>query len=81
MEKELEPIKDLEFVITDEMREILFKMIIIKQIIEKEKISKRERKMLEKHKKELLDSFRKQLHILNPKQIAIARAFLSSKKI
>lgn len=60
MEKDLgklNPLKDLEFTINDEMKEIIFEMLAIQQMLEQEELSKRERKMLEKHKFEMLDKF------------------------
>ena len=43
-------------------------------------LSKRERKMLEQQKQELLNSFRTDLQQLNPTQTMIVRTFLSGKK-
>lgn len=80
IDERLEPIKDLEFTIDDEMKETIFEMLAIQQMLENEELSKRERKLLEKCKKELFDSFKNDLQQLNPSQIAIVRAFLGGKK-
>lgn len=80
IDKRLEPIKDLEFVISAEMEETLLEMLAIQQILDNNEISKRERKMLEKQKMKMFDEFREKLHTLNPSQIAIARAFIGGKK-
>ena len=80
IDKRLEPIKDLEFTIDEEMKEITFEMLAIQQMLENEDLSKRERKMLEKHKLELIDKFRLKLQQLNPSQVAIVRTFLGSQK-
>ena len=74
------PIKDLEFTINNDMEEEVFVLLSIQQILNCNELSKRERKMLEKLKFEILDDFRSQLHNLNPTQIAIARTFLNGKK-
>lgn len=74
------PIKELKFTINDDMKEILFEMLAIQQLLENEDLSKREKKMLEKRKSELIDKFRLTLQQLNPSQVAIVRAFLSGKK-
>lgn len=80
IDKRLEPIKDLEFTIDEEMKETIFQALSIQQILDNEELSKRERKMLEKHKLELIDKFRLKLQQLNPSQIAIVRSFLGSQK-
>lgn len=78
MEK-LNPIKDLEFVITDDMKETIFEMLTIQQLLNKEELSKRERKMIEKQKQKLFDEFRTKLQELNPTQTLIVRQFLNLK--
>ena len=80
MDKRLEPIKDLQFVINEEMEETLIEMLSIQQILDNNELSKRERKMLEKQKMKIFDEFREKLHTLNPTQIAIARTSISVKK-
>ena len=81
MDKRLEPIKDLEFNFNEEMKELVFDMLAIQQMLNNEEFSKRERKQLEKYKMQLVDSFRTELQVLNPTQVAIVRAFLSGKKM
>lgn len=78
--EKLNPIKDLEFVITDDMKETIFEMLTIQQLLNKEELSKRERKMLEKQKQDLLNKFKTKLQELNPTQTIIVRQFLSSQK-
>ena len=79
MEK-LNPIKDLQFNITEDMKETIFQLLVIQQMLDSEKLSKRERKMLEKQKFELLDDFRTKLQQLNPTQTIIVRQFLNGEK-
>lgn len=78
--EKLNLIKDLEFVITDDMKETIFQMLTIQQLLNKEELSKRERKMLEKQKQDLLNKFKTKLQELNPTQTIIVRQFLSSQK-
>ena len=81
LKERLKPIKDLEFIIDEEMKETIFEMLAIQQMLENDELSRREIKLLEKHKKELIDIFRLKLRQLNPNQIEIVRAFLGNKKI
>ena len=76
-EKDLEPIKNLQFTITDDMRKTIFQLLLIQQMLDSEELSKREEKILEKQKFELLDDFRTKLQQLNPAQILVVRKFLS----
>ena len=78
-EKDLEPIKDLQFTITEDMKETLFQLLVIQQMLDSEELSKRERKMLEKQKFDMLDDFRTKLQQLNPAEIIIVRQFLNMK--
>jgi len=80
IDKRLEPIKDLEFVIDEEIKKTLLELFTIQQMLEKEKLNKSDKKMLEKHKSELIDIFRIKLQQLNPTQTAIVRAFLKGEK-
>ncbi len=63
IDERLELIKDLEFIIEEEMKETIFEMLAIQQMIGNEELSKREIKMLEKHKLELIDKFCIKKHI------------------
>ena len=78
--EKLNPIKDLEFVITDDMKETIFEMLTIQQILKSDELSKRERKMLEKQKQDLLNKFKTKLQELNPTQTIIVRQFLNIEK-
>ena len=62
------------------MKETIFEMLTIQQLLNKEELSKRERKMLEKQKQDLLNKFKTKLQELNPTQTIIVRQFLSSQK-
>jgi len=79
IDERLNPIKDLEFVITDDIKETIFEMLTIQQFLNSDDLSKRKRKMLEKQKQDLLDSFKTKLQQLNPTQTLIVRQFLNLK--
>lgn len=66
MDKRLEPIKDLEFNFNEELKELIFDMLAIQQMLNNEELSKRERNQLEKFKMQLVDKFRDELQALNP---------------
>ena len=78
-EEKLKPIKDLEFVFTEDMKENVFEMLTLQQLLDNEELSKRERKMIEKQKQKLFDEFRTKLQELNPTQTLIVRQFLNLK--
>lgn len=78
--EKLNPIKDLKFVITDDMKETIFEMLTIQQMLNSDELSKRERKMLEKQKQDLLNKFKTKLQQLNPTQAIIVRQFLNGEK-
>ena len=78
-EEKLKPIKDLEFVFTEDMKENVFEMLTLQQLLDNEELSKRERKMIEKQKQKLFDEFRTKLQELNPTQTLIVRQFLNIK--
>ena len=78
-EEKLNPIKDLEFVFTEDMKENVFEMLTLQQLLNNEELSKRERKMIEKQKQKLFDEFRTKLQELNPTQTLIVRQFLNLK--
>lgn len=78
--EKINPIKDLEFVITDDMKETIFEMLTIQQLLNNsDELSKRERKLLEKQKQDLLNNFKTKLQQLNPTQTIIVRQFLNLK--
>lgn len=79
IDERLNPIKDLEFVITDDIKETIFEMLTIQQFLNSDDLSKKKRKMLEKQKQDLLDSFKTKLQQLNPTQTLIVRQFLNLK--
>ena len=57
-EEKLKPIKDLEFVFTEDMKENVFEMLTLQQLLDNQELSKRERKLIEKQKQKLFNKFR-----------------------
>ncbi len=76
MDKRLEPLKDLNFYFTDDMKKTLFDMVAIQNMIDNEELSYKELKQLEKEKMRLLNHFREELHANNPVEVKIVRDFL-----
>ena len=62
--------KDLRFNLTEDMNNAMIQMLIINQMLnENKKLSKKERKLLEQHKNELLELFRIEFRKNNVEQI------------
>ncbi len=62
--------KDLRFNLTENMNNTMIQMLIVNQILkENKKLSKKERKLLEQHNNELLETFRIEFQENNVEQI------------
>ena len=79
-ENDIKNLKDLHFTITKEFKELVIEMLTTKQILDECELSKKDRKLLEKHFEKLKHKFAKDLYELNPVQVQIVRAYLSGKK-
>ena len=79
-ENDIKNLKDLQFTITENMKEITIEMFTTKQMLDENELTKKERKLLEKHFEKLKQQFRKELQEQNPVQTQIVRTYLSSKK-
>ena len=79
MDERLEPIKDLNFYFTDDMKKTLFDMIAIQNMLDNEELNYKELKQLEKEKERLLNHFREELQSNNPVEVEIVREFLQMK--
>lgn len=80
MKENLNELKDLNFYFTDDMKQALFDMLAIQQMLESDELSYKEIKQLEKEKERLLNHFREELHVNNPVEVEIVREFLQMKK-
>lgn len=79
-ENDIKNLKDLQFIITENMKEITIEMFTTKQMLDECELSKKDRKLLEKHFEKLKQQFAKELQEQNPVQTQIVRTYLSSKK-
>lgn len=79
-EQDIENLKDLQFIITESMKDTIIEMLYTKQMLDENELTKKERKLLEKHFEKLKQQFRKELQEQNPVQVMFIRNYLSSKK-
>lgn len=61
--------KNLRFHLTEEMNNMMIELLVTEQMIKENKLTKKERKLLENHKAELLEDFRKEFQRNNIEQI------------
>ena len=52
--------KNLRFHLTEEMNNMMIELLVTGQMMKEDKLTKNERKLLENHKAELLEDFRKE---------------------
>lgn len=79
-EEDVKKLKNLQFTITKKFKDIVLEMATTRQILDECELSKKDRKLLEKHFEKLKMMFAKELQEQNPIQVAIIRSYLSSKK-
>ena len=79
-ENDIKNLKDLQFTTTENMKDITIEMFTTKQMLDECELSKKDRKLLEKHFEKLKQQFAKELQEQNPVQTQIVRTYLSSKK-
>lgn len=61
--------KNLRFHLTEEMNNMMIELLVTEQMMKENKLTKKERKLLENHKAELLEDFRKEFQKHNVEQI------------
>ena len=61
--------KNLRFHLTEEMNNMMIELFVTEQMMKENKLTKNERKLLENHKAELLEDFRKEFQRNNIEQI------------
>lgn len=61
--------KNLRFHLTEEMNNMMIELLVTEQMMKENKLTKNERKLLENHKAELLEDFRKEFQRNNIEQI------------
>ena len=55
---------NLRFHLTEEMNNMMIELLVTEQMMKENKLTKKERKLLENHKAELLEDFRKEILVL-----------------
>ena len=78
-EKMLTDLKDVRINMTSEMRDLVVKLLVIKQTLEDEEISFRDKRVLKREFDTLLKSFIREFQANNQVQVQIVRAYLSGK--
>lgn len=78
-EKMLTDLKDLRINITDEMKGLVIKLLTIKQTLDDEELSLKDRMILKKEFNKLLREFRKEFQAHNQVQVQIIKAYLNGK--
>lgn len=61
--------KNLRFHLTEGMNNMMIELLVTEQMMKESKLTKNERKLLENHKAELLEDFRKEFQRNNIEQI------------
>ena len=61
--------KNLRFHLTEEMNNMMIELLVTEQMMKENKLTKKERKLLENQKVELLEDFRKEFQRNNIEQI------------
>ena len=61
--------KNLRFHLTEEMNNMMIELLVTEQMMKENKLTKKEIKLLENHKAELLEDFRKEFQRNNKEQI------------
>lgn len=79
-ENDIKNLKDLQFTITESMKDTSIEMLTIRQMLDENELSKKERKLLEKQFEKLKQQFARELQEQNPVQVTFIRGYLSSKK-
>lgn len=80
-EKMLTDLKDMQFVMTNKMKDQLMNLIVIKQTLDNKELSLsfKEQKNLQKEFDNLLKEFRKEFQAHNQVQVQFMRAYLGIK--
>lgn len=68
-ENDIKNLKDLQFTITENMKNITIEMFTTKQMLDECELSKKDRKLLEKHFEKLKQQFAKELQEQNPVRV------------
>ncbi|MBQ8044169.1 MAG: hypothetical protein IJ272_08520 [Clostridia bacterium] len=75
----LTDLKDVRINMTSEMKDLVVKLLVIKQTLEDEELSFRDKRVLKREFDKLLKSFIREFQANNQVQVQIVRAYLSGK--
>ncbi len=67
---------DLRFNITKELKDILVKMLIVKQTLKEHKLKRKEKQLLENEFDDLLNRFRKDFQKINKNEIEAYKRYM-----
>jgi hypothetical protein len=70
-------IEELRFNLTEELNNTMIELLITQQMLNENKLSKRDRKLLEHHKAELLEQFRLKFQRNNIEQIKLYKELIN----
>lgn len=79
-EKDIKNLKGVHFTITDDMKDTMIEMLFTKQILDECELSRKDRKLLEKHFEKLRRHFASEMSARNPMETIILRNYMSNKK-
>ena len=70
-------IDELRFNLTEELNNTMIELLLTQQLLNENKLSKRDRKLLEQHKAELLEQFRLEFQRNNIEQIKLYKELIN----
>mgnify|MGYP000849106881 CR=1 FL=1 len=70
-------IEELRFNLTEELNNNMIELLLTQQMLNENKLSRRDRKLLEHHKKELLEQFRLEFQRNNIEQIKLYKELIN----
>ena len=70
-------IEELRFNLTEELNNTMIELLITQQMLNENKLSRRDRKLLEHHKAELLEQFRLEFQKNNIEQIKLYKELIN----
>lgn len=70
-------IEELRFNLTEELNNTMIELLITQQMLNENKLSRRDRKLLEHHKKELLEQFTLKFQRNNIEQIKLYKELIN----
>ena len=70
-------IEELRFNLTEELNNTMIELLLTQQMLNENKLSKRDRKLLEHHKAELLELFRVEFQRNNIEQIKLYKELIN----